>query len=245
MIAWVSHHLPIDGKLIGGAEMTDFCLLQDAPVDVEIIPPNNWNNALDYEKIIITGTDLLTPEAMNQLAKKKPILSIHHQQTRTQERANLFNSAEILICKSPKHLEIEMSWTNPKRGTWILSPHDVSQFSQKPKENFALWAARWHNQKGPEQAILWASHNSIPLQMMFDKPREEVLETMSRAKYFVFFPNGFDAEPRALVEAILSGCIVQTNDLAGITSVPNWTNPDVLSDLVTNAKELFWETVLN
>jgi hypothetical protein len=80
--------------------------------------------------------------------------------------------------------------------------------------------------------------------MMHNKTRPEVLEAMSRAKHFVFLPQGFDAEPRSVVEAVLSGCKVHTNDLTGITSIPNWDDPKVLSKLVSNAKELFWKTVL-
>jgi hypothetical protein len=81
--------------------------------------------------------------------------------------------------------------------------------------------------------------------MMHDKTRAEVLEAMSRAKHFVFLPQAFDAEPRTIIEAVLSGCKVVTNDLAGITSIPNWKDPEVLTDLVTNSKELFWQTVLD
>ncbi len=245
MIAWVSHHLPgPDGKLIGGAEMTDAVLLENAPVEVKIISPNNWKEALEFEKVVITGTDQLTPYAMNQLARKKPIVSIHHLQTRTEERAKLLSSASTLICHTPRHLELELSWVSPKKSTWIISPNDPSQFSIKPKENFALWAARLHPQKGPMEAIEWASQKSIPLQMMYDKTRTEVLEAMSRAKHFVFFPTGFDAEPRTVLEAILSGCEVHTNNLAGITSIPDWQNPKTLAKLATNAKELFWNTVI-
>jgi len=68
---------------------------------------------------------------------------------------------------------------------------------------------------------------------------------MSRASHFVFLPTGFDAEPRTIIEAVLSGCQVVTNDLAGITSIPNWRDPEVLTELVTNSKELFWQTVLD
>jgi hypothetical protein len=80
--------------------------------------------------------------------------------------------------------------------------------------------------------------------MMTDKPRSEVLETMSRASHFVFLPNGFDAEPRAVIEAVLSGCQVHTNELAGITSVANWQDPETLIELVSNSKQVFWDTVL-
>jgi hypothetical protein len=94
------------------------------------------------------------------------------------------------------------------------------------------------------EAMEWASKRSIPLLMMYDKTREEVLEAMSRARDFVFLPTSFDAEPRTIIEAVLSGCKVFTNELAGISSIPNWENPEVMADLVGNSKELFWQTVL-
>lgn len=245
MIAWVSHHLPdAEGKLIGGAEMTDQTFLDDAPTEITIISPENWKQALDFDKIVITGTDLLSPFAMTQLSKRNPVVAIHHLQTRTEERAELLSSASTLICRTPKHLELELSWTNPQKSAWVLSPLDPNQFTIKPKENFALWAARLHPQKGPMEAMQWAAEMSIPLLMKYNKPRAEVLEAMSRASHFVFLPNGFDAEPRAVIEAVLSGCQVHTNELAGITSVPNWRNPDVLRELVIGAKAQFWDRVL-
>jgi len=246
VIAWLSHHLPdLNGNLVGGAEMTDVALLTDAPTDYTIIPPDNWKQALEFDKIVITGTDLLTPYAMTQLARRNPIVAVHHLQTRTEERQELLSSASTLICHTPRHLELELEWTSPKSSTWIISPHDPSQFTAKPKEDFALWAGRWHQQKGPIEAMIWASQNSIPLLTMYDKTRAEVLDAMSRAKHFVFLPTGFDAEPRTIIEAVLSGCNVVTNDLAGISSIPNWRDPQVLTELVTNSKELFWQTVLN
>ena len=245
MIAWLSHHLPDqNGKLVGGAEMTDQALLADAPAEVTIITPENWKQALEFDKIVITGTDLLSPFAMTQLARRKPIVAVHHLQTRTEERQQLLSSASTLICRSPRHLELELEWTTPKASTWVTAPLDITQISQKPKENFALWAARMHPQKGPVEAQAWAEQQGIPLVMMHDKPRAEVLETMSRASHFVFLPTGFDAEPRAVIEAVLSGCQVHTNELAGITSVPNWRDPEVLTELVNGAKQLFWDRIL-
>jgi hypothetical protein len=244
VIAWVSHHLPIDGKLVGGAEMSDDTLLKDPPVKINVINPDNWQQAMSYDQVIITGTDLLSPYAMNQLAKKKPVVAIHHLQTQSPERALLINSAKVFIARTPRHLELELTWTSPSKTAWILSPLNPSQMSVKPKENFALWAARMHSQKGPVEAQGWANQQGIPIVMMTDKPRAEVLETMSRAKHFVLLPNSFDAEPRVIIEAVLSGCQVHTNDHAGITSVPNWRDPATLTDLITKSKELFWETAL-
>jgi hypothetical protein len=245
LIAWVSHHLPgPNGELVGGAEMTDAVLLKDPPVDVTVFNPNNWEGALDFDQIVVAGTDLLDPWAMEQLAKKSPVVLVHHQQTQSVHRAELINKSKLFICHTPKHLEIEKKWTQPKNSTWILSHHNPKEFKIKPKVDFALWAARWHYQKGPDEAIKWAEERNIKLLMFRNKPRSEVLEAMSIAKHFVFLPNGFVEEPRTIIEAVLSGCEVHTNELAGITSVPGWDNPEILSDLVSNSKKLFWETVL-
>jgi hypothetical protein len=224
--------------------MSDAALLADPPVDVTVFNPSNWEGALDFDQVVITGTDALDPWAMTQLAKKKPAVMVHHQQTRTKYRANLISSAKVFLARTPRHLEIEKEWTQPKKSSWVLSPLDVTEFTIKPKLDFALWAARWHYQKGPDEAIKWAEEKKVQLLIFRDKPRSEVLEAMSVAKYFVFLPNGFDAEPRAVIEAVMSGCEVHTNDLAGITSVPNWHKREVLEELLKNSKRLFWEAVL-
>lgn len=245
MIAWVSHHLPLaDGTLVGGAEMTDKKLLEIAPKDIRVIHPQNWQEALEYDEVIITGTDLLTDLAMVTLAEKKPVVAVHHKQTRTQARQQLINSARRLICRTPRHLQIELEWTSPKESSWVVSPLDSTELTPAPKENFALWAARLHPQKGPSEALAWSTHNEVPILLLHDKPRATVLQAMSRAKYFVFLPNDFDAEPRAVVEAVLSGCEVITNQDAGITSIPNWRDPSVLRKLVNKAGERFWELAL-
>jgi hypothetical protein len=246
VIAWISHHLPehFGGKLVGGAEMTDATLLNNAPVEVKTFLPDQWKEAMDYDEIVITGTDLLSDFAMLCLAKKNPVVAVHHQQPQNPHRATLISSSKVLICRTPRHLEIELGWTQPKAATWVTAPLDISEITTKPKEDFALWAARMHHQKGPDNAKQWAESRAIPLVMMSEKPRAEVLETMGRAEHFVFLPNSFDAEPRAVIEAVLSGCQVHTNELAGITSVPNWRDPEVLTELITNSKELFWKTVL-
>ena len=246
MIAWISHHLPenFGGKLVGGAEMTDATLLANAPVEVKTFLPQDWKQAMDYDQIVITGTDLLSPWAMLQLARKNPVVAIHHEQTQNEHRATLINSSRLFMARTPRHLEIELAWTSPKVSSWVTSPIDITEITEKPKEDFALWAARMHNQKGPKEAQAWADQQGIPLVMMTDKPRPEVLETMSRAKHFVFLPNNFDAEPRAVIEAVLSGCQVHTNELAGITSIPNWQDKDVLTELVVGATQLFWDRIL-
>jgi hypothetical protein len=243
MIGWVSHHR-FELGLSGGAEMSDQRIAEQAPIEIDRILPTNWSDALKYDRILITGTDLLSNRAMMELAKKKPVVMLHHKQTQHPARQHLLNSARVMICRTPRHLEIEKAWTQPKNSTWILSSIETSLMQVKEKENFALWASRNHPQKGMKEAIKWSSDEGIPLQMYWDKPYETVLETMSRAKHFVFLPTDFDAEPRVLIEALLSGCQVHTNANAGLTSVPDWDKPDHLKDLVDGAAKKFWDVVI-
>jgi hypothetical protein len=239
LIAWITHHLPELHS--GGAEITDEAYREG--MDVDVIKPSDWQAAMDYDKVVITGTDFIDPWAMSKLAKKKPAVLVHHAQTRTKHRALLINSSSVFICHTPSHLELELEWTEPKNSTWILSPHDPNEFHTAEKQEFALWAARWNEQKAPELAIDWAKARGLDLLMLYESNRQTVLEAMSKAKYFAFFPAGFDAEPRTIIEAVLSGCEVYTNDLAGITSVPGWDKPDILAELVSNSKQKFWETL--
>lgn len=251
MIAWLTHHLPTDietingipGKYRGGAEMSDNGYISQAPEEVRVYSPDEWKEAMEHDKLIITGTDLLKEEEMLELAKVNPIVMVHHLQTRTPARQKLIDSSRLFICRSPRHLEIEKQWTMPKASDWVLSSFMKTDFQVKTKENFALWASRLHRQKGPENALQWAEDNQIPLILYWNKPRELVLETMSRAKHFVFLPNDFDAESRVTIEAVLSGCEVHTNDNVGITSIPDWSNPEKLLELVSNAGRKFWELV--
>lgn len=252
MIAWLTHHLPaeietvngIPGKYRGGAEMTDYGYISQAPEEIKLYSPDQWKEAMEHDKLIITGTDLLTDEAMLELSKANPIILVHHLQTQSSARKQLIDSASVFICHTPKHLELELQWTNPKQSTWVISSHNPSDFVSRPKENFALWAGRLHRQKGPDNALRWAEEHQVPLVLYWNKPRELVLETMARAKHFVFLPNDFDAEPRTVIEAVLSGCEVHVNDNVGISSIPDWSNPEIMAELVSNAGRKFWEAVL-
>lgn len=251
MIAWLTHHLPtetetvngIPGKYRGGAEMSDSDYLSYTDQEVKLFSPDQWKEAMEYDKLIITGTDLLTDEAMIELAKVSPVVMAHHKQTRTEARQQLINNSRLFLCRTPRHLEIEKEWTEPRASDWVLSAFSQTDFQVKPKENFALWASRLHRQKGPDNALRWAEEHQTPLVLYWNKPRELVLETMARAKHFVFLPNDFDAESRVTIEAVLSGCQVHTNDNVGITSIPDWSNPEKLLELVSNAGRKFWELV--
>ena len=254
-VAWLTHHLPVDdtgggkwlpGRFRGGAEMSDWEYQQAAPagVAIDVYAPDEWEQTLDYDRIVITGTDQLSDVAMIELAHRRPMVFLHHEQTESGARQALLNAAFPLVLHTPAHLHLELQWVEPEYTGLVLSHFDTSECREVKKQPFALWAARNHPLKGLNQARVWAHGAGFPLVVMHDHPRADVLEFMSRAEAFVHLPLCFESEGRAVMEAVLSGCRVQTNTNVGITSVEGWQDRGYLKHLVDTAGEQFWDFVL-
>ena len=255
-LAWVTHHLPRDtdsanpahlpGRYVGGAEMTDAALIEAAPagVTVDLIAPQDWEQALDADNVVVTGTDLLSDEAMWALAERKPAVFLHHEQTIAAARGHLIESARLVIVHTPAHLQRERRWLTLPNVQLVLSPMDPAECWQEPKQEFAVWANRMHQLKGPRKAAMWAAQQGVELQMLSNVPRAQVLATMAKARYYVHLPVGFESESRATIEAVLSGCECITNDNVGVTSVQGWNDPTHLAELVSTAAGTWWQAVL-
>jgi hypothetical protein len=254
-VAWVTHHLPVDdtgggkwlpGQYRGGAEMSDAAYRDCAPpwIDIELIPADEWERALGYERIVITGTDLLTEDAMFRLAEEEPMVFVHHEQDESPGRMTLIDNAAPFVCHTPAHLEREQLWTEPKWTELVLSHFDTSECRHVDKHPFALWAARNHPMKGLNQAKIWAFNAGFDLVAMHSHPRDEVLKVMSMAEVFVHLPLNFESEGRAVMEAVLSGCRIETNKNVGITSLEGWDDKGKLREMVDEAGVRFWECVI-
>jgi len=245
VIAWLTHHLPqqqsdaayhLPGGLIGGAEMTDVSMVEKAGRAVQWYRPDKWEQALDADRIVITGTDFLTPQAMQALAARKPVVWVHHQQQPSKERAELFAAAEPFVCMSKAHADVEQKWSGVQAEVnhgWI-DVTDLVSVANNHRNGQALWAARNHPQKGRIGARIWAHERGLMLTEMHDKPRSEVLEAMLQHTWFVFLPKGFDACPRTLIEAEAAGCQIVTNELAGRRE------PGDLLDVMNEQPKKFW-----
>jgi hypothetical protein len=256
-LAWVTHHLPreidsdhpahLPGRFVGGAEMTDAALIEAAPdgVEIQLLGPDSWEQALDAEEIVVTGTDLLTDEAMYALAERKPPVFVHHLQTRSAARGHLLEAARVLILHTPAHLEREREWVTPRDVCLVLSPMDPAECWQETKQDFAVWANRQHELKGPRKAAMYAAQHGMALRQLSNVPRHDVLATLAMARWFIHLPVGFESESRATIEAVLSGCECITNDNVGVTSVPGWDDPEHLASLVSNAADTWWKAVLS
>jgi hypothetical protein len=259
-IGWYTHHLIrdektsengstglFDGKFAGGAEMSDWDYVCQAPhgIDIYQMDGDSWHDPMDFDNIIVTGTESFSDDQLKQLAKHDPFVFVHHLQTPRKSLELLINNSRMFVTHTPAHMLRELSWTKPKHTAQVLSYFDTTNIQPvENKEYLALWAGRNHPLKGEMAAFSWALKMEIPFIPMTNKPRETVLQAMSYAEYFVHLPLAFESECRAVMEAVLSGCKVVTNENVGITSVKDWDDPEALRNMIDKAGVTFWRLAL-
>jgi hypothetical protein len=138
----------------------------------------------------------------------------------------------------------ELSWSKPRKTAQVLSYFDTSKcYDHMDKKPFALWAARNHPLKGQLRAHAWAAQAGYEFKALTNVPREQVLDAMARCEWFVHLPLAFESECRAVMEAVLSGCRIHTNENVGITSVEDWSDADHLRHMIDKAGDTFWKLV--
>ncbi|MDC3377157.1 hypothetical protein OAV85_04055 [Candidatus Nanopelagicales bacterium] len=240
-IAWLHNDIAggsafLPGKHAGGGEMADDGMIARAPDDATVvrIPAPSWEEALEFDLIVVAATDQLSDAALQALAGRQPWVWVHHKQAETPARKELFTHAERFICMSKFHADLEQRWVNraPEWNHGWIDPLDVSPAD---KTHDALWAARNHPQKGLINARLWATRENRALTEITNAPRDLVLEAMSKHRTFVFLPKGIDSCPRTLIEAELAGCDIVTNSNAGRR------DPGILEDVLYEQPAKFWQ----
>ena len=258
-IGWYTHHIErtenvalngsnglFEGRFAGGAEMSDYDYKQCAPDGFDIFEVSgfDWIEPSEFDSVIVTGTESFSDQQLIEMARYEPFVFVHHLQTPRASLQTLINNARIFVTHTPAHMARELAWTNPKQTGQVLSYFDTSIIkADENKERLAIWAGRNHPLKGELAAWTWASKMEIPFIPFSNKPREEVLQAMSYAEYFVHLPLAFESECRTVMEAVLSGCKIVTNENVGITSVEDWDDPDVLRNMIDKAGHTFWKLV--
>lgn len=239
-VAWLVNRLAqnpglLPGEFAGGGEMADAGMIDQRPagVDVDIVYADEWESALDADRIVVAATDQLTDDAMGALAARRPLVWVHHQQRPSKGRQDLLRAAEPFVCMSEYHAGLEAAWTNTA-PVWCHGWIDPDDVTPGPKNGRALWAARDHPQKGRIGARIWSARSGVPLDELTNAPRAEVLAAMSTASWFVLLPKAPDACPRTLLEAELASCEIVTNHNAGRRDSGN------LREVLAAQPEKFW-----
>ncbi len=261
-IGWYTHHTEntgnvaengsvsptglFSGQFAGGAEMSDYEYRLQAPLGYEIVisDGNNYIEPSEFDSVIVTGTESFADWQLNQLAEYDPFVFVHHLQTPRAGLNALIRGSRLFVTHTPAHMRRELSWTKPRKTAQVLSYFDTSKcYDHMDKKPFALWAAREHPLKGKLKAQLWAAQAGYEFKALTDVPREQVLDAMARCEWFVHLPLGFESECRAVMEAVLSGCRIHTNENVGITSVEDWHDADALRHMIDKAGDTFWKLV--
>ena len=263
-IGWYTHHIENDpnvalrssesasglftGQFAGGAEMSDYEYRLQAPLgfDVEIVTPYTFDthDIHQFDSVVVTGTDAFSNEQLTELGQHEPFVFVHHLQTPRSGLNDLIRGSRLFVTHTPAHMRRELSWTKPRKTAQVLSYFDTSHITDHmDKKPYALWAARTHPLKGRLKAEQWAAQAGYEFKALTDVPRSQVLDAMARSEWFVHLPLAFESECRAVMEAVLSGCRIHTNDNVGITSVEDWSDTDHLKHMIDNAGDTFWRLV--
>jgi hypothetical protein len=253
-IAWISHQFAsadnapkrpglLPGRFAGGAEMSTEEMIAQAPSGVEVVRvrlPGSLPSLDDFDRIVIGATEHLTAEMSSQIAPYLPIYWVRSPQH--QWRETFFSEARMLIW--PSH-------ECAKWHSWSQTPYEVCPAPLDPtsiprgrqKQDHALWAGRDIAHKGRAEARKYAREQGWKLVEITDSPREQVLEAMSEARWFVHLPqNIVDPCPRAVIEAEIAGCEIITNELCGRVPV---RGADAVAEYVAGSAERFWGWTLN
>lgn len=247
-VAWLTHHIPrieerhgalLPGLYAGGAERNNGVMVSTAPDDIRVhwIDAPDWQQAMDFDRIVVTGTDKLTEAAMTALADREPLVWIQHAQQHTPAKRELFRRADRFITMSRLHRAHEAAWVG-RSDCFIHSPVPPDEVRPADKEEFALFAARAHPAKGKINARIWAHQAQVELVELENADHDVVLEHMSRARYFVHLPKEFDACPLTVIEATLACCQVITNP-----NVVGRLEPGDPLEILSQQPARFWKMV--
>ena len=263
-IGWYTHHIENDpkvaqngsvsqqglftGQFAGGAEMSDYEYRLQAPLGFEIVivTPDTFDthDIHQFDSIVVTGTDAFTDQQLNRLSEHEPFVFVHHLQTPRAGLNSLIIGSRLFVTHTPAHMRKELSWAKPRKTAQVLSYFDTSKcYDHIDKKPYALWAAREHPLKGKLKAHAWAAQAGYEFKSLTNVPREQVLDAMARSEWFVHLPLAFESECRAVMEAVLSGCRIHTNENVGITSVEDWSDADHLRHMIDKAGDTFWKLV--
>lgn len=227
-VGWVSHQMPraddapapnpalLPGRYAGGAEFLQDKMRSRAPDGIEwvLIDPRTDPDlsALEtVERTIVCGLELLSHRQVEALIPREPLvwaMSAQHPQF-----------LPLLAAASP------LVWASERMRSWYpWAPDgeicqgwfDTTAIPRSDIRNGrAVWAARNHPQKGLMQARVWAAEHGVPLDVLTNVPRQQVLNAMADATYFVLLATDHDPAPIAVAEAQVAGCEVITNGNVG------------------------------
>ena len=122
----------------------------------------------------------------------------------------------------------------------------INAVKQSPEEERKGWIILGSNSwiKGFEAAEEYCKSNNLDYEVVWGVPYTELLEKLSKAKGFVYLPEGGDTCPRMVIEAKLLGCELVLNEDVQHAGEEWFTGSeiDTLSYLYAS-RERFWRAI--
>jgi hypothetical protein len=236
-VAWVTHR-PFDD--LGGAERADRTMIERRPQDVKVtvVRPGGVARDLgDYDRVVVAGLYGFSPQELRILAELKPIIWAHDMQHAGHW---IYDEASIFIALNPTHLEWVKERNRLHSVQVELNPGWMDTNPCYPLTKFgksALWAHRNIEHKGLGRAVEWADNMGLELEILTNRPHQQVLEAMRISQYFVLLSTIPDPGPFAVMEAHLCECKLV------LDNVGTWADRDELREVLNNADKHFWGLV--
>ncbi len=136
-----------------------------------------------------------------------------------------FSNAQNVICQSKMHSEIvykNLLLTNIiNAGGNFWSDEDLKTLencidSQKEIQYACMNTS--NPNKGTYKSIEYCQNNNFELTPLDPQPFESFINTLSKVKNFIFFPQWVESYSRVAVEAKILGCRIITNGFLGVSS---------------------------
>jgi hypothetical protein len=237
-VAWVTHRAFDD---FGGAEWADRQMLMRRPEDVQVtlVRPGGVDEDLrEYDRIVVAGLYGFSSLELRILSRLKPIVWAHDMQFTGHW---FYDEAEIFIALNEVHLGWEKEKSRFKRTQLEVNPGWMDTADLQDEfphlSNTALWAHRNIDHKGLDRAIQWADETGTELEILMDRPREDVIANMKVRESFVLLSKIRDPGPFAVMEAQLCGCKLV------LDNVGSWADTDELREALNNADKHLWGLV--
>jgi len=141
------------------------------------------------------------------------------------QNKQFFKNAIAVICQSKKHAEVVQknllldNVVNSAGNIWTQEQIEILEknIDAKKTVEFAVLNSQNKN-KGMPAAVDFCVNNNLPFEYLNSAPFPKYMESISKVKHLVFFPQWLESYSRLAIEARILGCKLVTNNLLGAAS---------------------------
>ena len=266
-IGWVADHFY--PEYLGGAEITDYLMIKAGEErGYEIVRLGREDvsdeSLRDLDFLVVSNVHTFTSREVECILRKRFILYLHDPVI-DPHTPILLKNAVLAVFLSPLHKRFFQERLHlPGRVLVCPPPVMIERQPSTEREEFAVYAGLIAKHKGiynvldyarkhPSLRIYLVGRSQVPdlnlpgnVEYLGVLEREELLDLLSRAKYFIHLPEWVEAFGRAVAEAYLCGCQLIVNDKVGFLSYPwNFKDREGVKRALASSPQVFWDAVIS